>query len=39
MTSRNKITGEMKEPRGRLSQLSAALLRISPSLDVDNRPA
>ena len=35
MTSRNIITGEVKEPRGRLSQLSAAILRISASFDVD----
>ena len=35
MTSRNIITEEMKEPRGRLSQLSAAILRISADLDVD----
>ena len=35
MTSRNENTEEMKEPRGRLSQLSAAILRISASLNVD----
>ena len=35
MTSRNIITGEMKELRGRLSQLSTAILRISAILDVD----
>ena len=35
MTNYNIIAGEMKEPRERLSQLSAAILRISASLDVD----
>ena len=34
MTSLNIITGEMKELRGRLSQLGAASLRISAGLDV-----
>ena len=35
MASRNILTGEMKEPRDRLSQLRATILRISASLDVN----
>ena len=34
MASRNILTGEMKEPWGQLSQLRAAVLRISASVDV-----